>query len=191
MERFPSGQRGQTVNLLAKPSKVRILLSPRKPSRIEEAFLYCTGEMLMFYDKGLSFECQRCLYCCSAEPGYVFLTKSDIEAASSFLGLSEDQFIEIYCRYVDYGSYLMVSLKERDNFDCEFLSEKGCTIYPARPMQCRTYPFWKNIMESEKSWKKEGESCPGIGKGCRISRKEIEDRMKKSSEEPPYMIIKH
>ncbi len=28
MGRFPSGQRGQTVNLLAKPSKVRILLSP-------------------------------------------------------------------------------------------------------------------------------------------------------------------
>jgi hypothetical protein len=28
MGRFPSGQRGQTVNLLASPSKVRILLSP-------------------------------------------------------------------------------------------------------------------------------------------------------------------
>ncbi len=27
-ERFPSGQRGQTVNLLAQPSKVQILLSP-------------------------------------------------------------------------------------------------------------------------------------------------------------------
>ena len=26
--RYPSGQRGQTVNLLAKPSQVRILLSP-------------------------------------------------------------------------------------------------------------------------------------------------------------------
>ena len=28
MEGFPSGQRGQTVNLLAPPSKVRILLPP-------------------------------------------------------------------------------------------------------------------------------------------------------------------
>ncbi len=28
MERFPSGQRGQTVNLLAMPSEVRILPSP-------------------------------------------------------------------------------------------------------------------------------------------------------------------
>ena len=30
MGRFPSGQRGQTVNLLATPSKVRILLCPLK-----------------------------------------------------------------------------------------------------------------------------------------------------------------
>ena len=28
MDGFPSGQRGQTVNLLAMPSKVRILLHP-------------------------------------------------------------------------------------------------------------------------------------------------------------------
>jgi hypothetical protein len=28
MDGFPSGQRGQTVNLLATPSKVRILLHP-------------------------------------------------------------------------------------------------------------------------------------------------------------------
>ena len=30
MDGFPSGQRGQTVNLLAPPSKVRILLHPLK-----------------------------------------------------------------------------------------------------------------------------------------------------------------
>ena len=30
MDGFPSGQRGQTVNLLATPSKVRILLPPFK-----------------------------------------------------------------------------------------------------------------------------------------------------------------
>ena len=28
VERYPSGQRGQTVNLLATPTEVRILLSP-------------------------------------------------------------------------------------------------------------------------------------------------------------------
>ena len=61
------------------------------------------------------FECQRCLYCCSKEPGYVFLSKGEVENLSSFLGLGEDEFVEIYCRKVDYGLYYMVSLKEKEN----------------------------------------------------------------------------
>ena len=31
-----------------------------------------------FYEKGLAFECQGCGYCCSSEPGYVFLSEKDI-----------------------------------------------------------------------------------------------------------------
>ena len=39
MDGFPSGQRGQTVNLLVTPSKVRILLSPNwRPSSLRKAF---------------------------------------------------------------------------------------------------------------------------------------------------------
>ena len=49
MDGFPSGQRGQTVNLLATPSKVRILLHPLdverincllKPKRFESFFIH-------------------------------------------------------------------------------------------------------------------------------------------------------
>ena len=79
----------------------------------------------MFYDDGLCFECQRCLYCCSQEPGYVFLSEKDIENGSQVLGLSKEEFIAIYCRYVDYGNYSMVSLKEKDNYDCIFLRKKN------------------------------------------------------------------
>ena len=43
MGRFPSGQRGQTVNLLATPSKVRILLCPLK----KEAFLLPITSLLI------------------------------------------------------------------------------------------------------------------------------------------------
>ena len=40
MDGFPSGQRGQTVNLLAPPSKVRILLHPLIKQRVEKAVCY-------------------------------------------------------------------------------------------------------------------------------------------------------
>jgi hypothetical protein len=41
LERFPSGQREQTVNLPAKPSEVRILPSPIQKSLIKEARYNC------------------------------------------------------------------------------------------------------------------------------------------------------
>ncbi|MBO8436036.1 MAG: YkgJ family cysteine cluster protein [Spirochaetes bacterium] len=143
----------------------------------------------MFYDKGLRFECQMCSYCCSAEPGYVYLTEKDLDAASSEMGVDRDTFISLYCRLVDFGMYYLVSLRERSNYDCIFLTENGCAIYKARPAQCRTYPFWDNILSSEESWKREAESCPGIGKGAVISKREIEKRLEKGKE-APFIIMK-
>ncbi len=31
--------------------------------------------------------------------------------------------------------------------------------------QCRTFPFWPEIVERRATWKQTGRSCPGIGKG--------------------------
>jgi hypothetical protein len=48
MERFPSGQRGQTVNLLAMPSKVQILLSPKAfPLMLERLFIFQDGTYVL------------------------------------------------------------------------------------------------------------------------------------------------
>ena len=137
------------------------------------------------------FECQRCLYCCSKEPGYVFLSKSDVKGLSSFFALSEEEFIDIYCRKIDYGFYYMVSLKEKDNYDCIFLSPSGCKVYPVRPHQCGTYPFWKGICDSEVSWKEEMTRCPGIGKGRVYSKKEIDELIRSSEESESYIIFKN
>ena len=47
MARFPSGQRGQTVNLLAQPSQVRILVSPPFPTqRRGSPPAHCDGRLL-------------------------------------------------------------------------------------------------------------------------------------------------
>lgn len=114
---------------------------------------------------GYKFSCQRCLYCCSVEPGYVFLSQKDVDEISSYLKIEKNEFIAIYCRYVDYGEYYLVSLKEKDNYDCVFLSPSGCAIYPVRPLQCATYPFWPSIIKDKRSWNEEMKSCPGLGKG--------------------------
>lgn len=141
-----------------------------------------------FYGSGLRFECQRCLYCCSSEPGYVYLSREDIINGANATALSPRDFISVYCRVIDFGTFSMISLREKENYDCIFLTKEGCSIYQARPVQCRTYPFWPSVIESEESWKKEARSCPGIGKGPVIPREEIERRA--SAENEPYIVLK-
>lgn len=58
--------------------------------------------------------------------------------------------------------------------DCLFLENKRCGVYEARPTQCRTWPFWPEVLNS-KSWSKEVASfCPGVGKGKTWSAEEIQ-----------------
>lgn len=129
-----------------------------------------------FYEDGLSFSCvEGCVYCCSGEPGYVFLSQDDLDRLCAHTNLDEQTFIDIYCRSVDMGSFSMISLIEQKNYDCIFLKDKRCSVYDARPVQCRTYPFWPAIMESEATWEEESVSCPGIGTGRQYSREEIDE----------------
>ena len=74
-----------------------------------------------------------------------------------------------------------------DDEKCVFLGEKGCTVYEARPEQCRTWPFWPENLKRE-VWAKEiVPFCPGadegrlysIGEIRRISRGEGETGAKK------------
>ena len=68
----------------------------------------------MFYDKGLRFQCQMCRYCCSSEPGFVYLSDKEINEEAEYLGLPREEFLNEYCRIVDCGEYSLVSLKERE-----------------------------------------------------------------------------
>lgn len=62
----------------------------------------------------------------------------------------------------------------RNNSECIFLKNKKCTIYKARPTQCRTWPFWPENMNT-KIWNSEVISfCPGIGKGNIIKKDKID-----------------
>jgi len=127
--------------------------------------------------KGLAFQCQQCSYCCRFEPGFVFLTNSDIRNLASYFNVSTKAFIKNHCREVYGGDGTKISLKEKKNHDCQYWDE-GCTVYPARPVQCISYPFWPSILSSEESWQKEAEFCPGIGKGPLLTEEEIHKRMK-------------
>lgn len=122
-----------------------------------------------WYREGLSFSCTRCGDCCTGAPGYVWVEREEIEALAGFLGLSIDKFGERYLRKVS-GRYCLV---EKPGGDCVFF-DGGCTVYPARPTQCRTFPFWRSHLKSQRAWDEVAGECPGIGQGKLYRVEEIE-----------------
>ncbi len=126
------------------------------------------AEPSYFFDAGLRFECQRCGNCCCGEPGTIYLAADEIGPIASFLKLSEDELRKRWC----YPFRDSLSLREKSDGRC-CLYENGCTVYPVRPRQCRTWPFWFDVMRSEKRWQKAARKCPGIGLGRLFSREEI------------------
>ena len=132
-----------------------------------------------WYAAGLAFECLECGNCCAGpDEGFVWATEAEVAAIARHLGLSTDETRRRYVRKV--GS--RVSLRERPaGKDCVFLAPaahgtRKCRIYPIRPTQCRTWPFWKSNLASPDNWGLAGLRCGGINRGRTYSREEIEQR---------------
>lgn len=116
-----------------------------------------------WYKDGVKFTCvPGCRRCCGGFPGDVWVTAEEIEAIAQYMGLDVDQFKRDYVRRYRDGR---ASLKEVSNYDCILLGEHGCTVYPARPKQCRDYPFWPEVVGSKRAWTDEKKHCPGIDDG--------------------------
>jgi Fe-S-cluster containining protein len=127
-----------------------------------------------FYEEGLRFSCIRCSACCRYESGFVFLSRSDLDALSFELEMKSGDFIAAYCRWIGTpGGFSQLSLREKSNYDCVFWKD-GCTVYKARPLQCRSFPFWPAVLGSPGVWESAALSCPGMGKGPLHTKEQIE-----------------
>lgn len=113
------------------------------------------------YEEGIRFECQCSGKCCRFRDGYnrVYVTPDERRALARARGLSTSAFTREYCIAAE-GEY---SLKAKDGA-CVFLDKGLCSVYEARPLQCRTWPFWPENM-SPKAWAAVSAFCPGVGKG--------------------------
>ena len=128
-----------------------------------------------WYKDGLAFECTRCGKCCTGEPGFVWVTDDELAAIAAFLGEPVEQVRALFTR----KSRGRRTLREKEGGDCVFYDRaKGCTIYPVRPPQCRTWPFWESNVESPEAWERTKAVCPGSGHGELIPVEEITLRVK-------------
>lgn len=129
----------------------------------------------LWYRRGLAFECQGCGTCCAGAPGYVWLSAAESRAIAQHLELSEDEFA---CRYLRQHAG-RPCLRERPDYDCILLEPRtrSCTAYEQRPLQCRTWPWWRENLASPEAWAAAAEHCPGIGRGARHSARAIQTEM--------------
>ncbi len=140
-----------------------------------------------FYSRGLRFECTRCSRCCRFEPGYVFLSKTEIGKISNFLGITREEFLKTYCRRVWLEGEVRISLKEKENYDCIFWNDGECIIYNERPLQCRAFPFWKVFLISKDSWDNLQKTCPGVNRGKLYSKEYIQYWLDRESKEDYFI----
>jgi Fe-S-cluster containining protein len=139
-------------------------LNPMSPSPTERS--------PRWYAAGLRFACTACGNCCRHHGEYAYVYVKDHEAAAiaAHLELDLATFLERYCQRED--GWLSLRM---DDPACPFLTSEGrCGVYPVRPVQCRTWPFWEQTLVEE-AWRTDVlKTCPGAGTGVLHSADEVE-----------------
>ena len=147
-------------------------------------------EKAPWYADGLQFTCTQCGNCCTGGPGYVWISEPEIARLAAHLNLTREQTIASYCRLI-HGRYSLLEHRNaRGEYDCIFLKEartesragdqtvvqtrRSCTIYPVRPLQCRTWPFWDSNLSEREIWEAAAKRCHGMNRGRTFTRQEME-----------------
>ncbi|MHC4762412.1 MAG: YkgJ family cysteine cluster protein [Planctomycetota bacterium] len=106
----------------------------------------CADEKNCWYAGGLHFGCKQCGNCCSGpNEGYIWITRPEVERLADYLKIT-------------------VGVE----------GQRRCIIYPVRPNQCRTWPFWSENLSKPEVWNRAGVKCGGINQGRSYKYEEIE-----------------
>ena len=133
--------------------------------------------------EGLRFACQPGCTACCRQTGLVYLTEDDLARAAGFLGMTVSAFERKYC----YRTRNRLRLRVPRHAHCHFLLHDGCSIHPAKPTQCRIFPFWPELVESRREWKKTARYCPGMGQGPLIQIESARQQAREMREAYPAM----
>jgi len=123
-----------------------------------------------WYAEGLHFSCTGCGNCCTGPSGYVGFEEDELGAMADYLGLTVAQFTKKHTRRL--GKRLSLDeTRTQHGYDCVFLERDEasgkalCSIYPVRPRQCRSWPFWPENLKSFRAYVNATRTCPGTIEG--------------------------
>ena len=123
----------------------------------------------------IDFTCKGCGFCCRGQ-GEVYLNRQELNNIADFLKTSPASFKKKYTRQINGKT----ALKDTAEPACIFLTGNKCEIYPVRPQQCRTFPFWLEMMQSQNEWQRYLKNC-----------KAVKSIKKTKKDKPLYLMVTH
>jgi len=99
--------------------------------------------------------------CCRGESGYIWTKYQEMQNIATFLDMNLETFTQNYIKKVKHRYSLVEKKISEDDYACIFFDTEKlqCSIYPVRPLQCRTFPFWEQFKNNQEEVRRE---CPGI-----------------------------
>lgn len=133
--------------------------------------------MRAWWDGGLPFACTQCGKCCHARGGYdkVYLQARESRRLARHLGLGLRDF---HARFTVRDADGYRSLRFTGGH-CVFLDGTVCYVHEAKPVQCRTWPFWPELLRSRATYAREVQSfCPGSRTGAFVPASAIRRQLR-------------
>lgn len=121
----------------------------------------------------LRFECTGCGLCCTQRGNYahVYVNATEVADLAALLEISPAAFRRRYT-FVDELGWRQLRFR---GGACTFLEPvtRQCTVYAARPVQCKTFPYWPELI-GPRGWRREAKAmCEGMGQGPEVPRQEV------------------
>ena len=99
------------------------------------------------------------------------VSDAEIARLAHRLAVEDREFRAMYTRRLRDGD---ISLRETRDKACVFYDPAGgCRVYSDRPLQCRTWPFWRTVVHTPERWAEEARDCPGMNRGPRHDAEHI------------------
>ncbi|MGC2210821.1 MAG: YkgJ family cysteine cluster protein [Candidatus Korobacteraceae bacterium] len=109
----------------------------------------------------MRFQCQPgCIACCE-QKGFVYLTCDDISRLAEHLEITCAEFRRRYL----CGTAPLLRFRKQRHKQCPFLLADGCSVHPIKPLQCRSFPYWPELLASAGERREAATYCPGMNKG--------------------------
>jgi Fe-S-cluster containining protein len=111
------------------------------------------------------FRCRRSGRCCQVKGGVAWVSDGEQQALAKLLGLGLAEFASQHVRELTdpVSGARRKALRDREDGACELLDGSNeCSVYEARPQQCRDFPHWDSITGDAGGFERAQRICPGI-----------------------------